>query len=53
MFSVGIIGAGIIAASHLEAVERHPETRLAAVADLRPERAQKAAAPYGENAYSD
>ncbi len=53
MLSVGIIGAGIIAASHLEAVERHPETRLAAVADLVPERAQKAAAPYGANAYCD
>ena len=30
MFSVGMIGAGIIGASHLAAVAGHPDTRLAA-----------------------
>lgn len=40
MFSVGMIGAGIIGASHLAAVAGHPDTRLAAVADIAPGRAQ-------------
>lgn len=53
MYSVAIIGAGIIAASHLAAVAKHPETRLSAVADIVPERAQQAAAPYGARAYRD
>ena len=47
MFSVGMIGAGIIGASHLAAVAGHPDTRLAAVADIAPGRAQQAAAPHG------
>lgn len=51
MFSVGMIGAGIIGASHLAAVAGHPDTRLAAVADIAPGRAQQAAAPYGAHAY--
>ena len=34
MFSVGMIGAGIIGASHLAAVAGHPDTRLAAVAEM-------------------
>lgn len=51
MFSVGMIGAGIIGASHLAAVAGHPDTRLAAVADIAPGRAQQAAAPYGARAY--
>lgn len=53
MYSVGMIGAGIIGASHLAAVARHPETRLVAVADIAPGRAQSAAAPYGAHAYTD
>ena len=40
MFSVGMIGAGIIGASHLAAVAGHPDTRLAAVADIAPRRAR-------------
>lgn len=52
MFTVGMIGAGIIGASHLAAVAAHPDTRLAAVADLVPERARQAAAPYGARAYT-
>lgn len=51
MFSVGMIGAGIIGASHLAAVAGHPGTRLAAVADIVPGRARQAAAPYGARAY--
>ena len=34
MLKVGMIGAGIISASHLAAVANHPDTCLAAVADL-------------------
>lgn len=51
MFSVGMIGAGIIGASHLAAVAGHPDTRLAAVADIAPGRAQQAAAPTALHAY--
>lgn len=51
MFSVGMIGAGIIGASHLVAVANHPQTRLAAVADIAPGRAEQAAAPYGARGY--
>lgn len=53
MFSVGMIGAGIIGANHLAAVAAHPDTRLTAVADLVLSRAENAAAPYGARAYQD
>ena len=45
MFSVGMIGAGIIGASHLAAVAGHPDYAPGAVADIAPGRAQQAAAP--------
>lgn len=51
MFSVGMIGAGIISANHLSAVANHPDTRLTAVADIAPGRALQAAVPYGARAY--
>lgn len=53
MISVAMIGAGIIAASHMSAIAAHPGTYLCAVADLISERAEAAANPYGANAYTD
>lgn len=53
MLKVGMIGAGIISASHLAAVANHPDTRLTAVADLVEEKARQAAEPYGARAYTD
>ena len=52
MFSVGMIGAGIIGASHLAAVAGHPDTRLAAVADIAPgRRRSRRPHPDGAHAY--
>src|SRR5699024_6817304 len=53
MLKVGMIGAGIISASHLAAVANHPDTCLAAVADLVEEKAHQAAEPYGARVYTD
>ena len=52
MLKVGMIGAGIISASHLAAVANHPDTCLAAVADLVEEKARQAAEPYGARVYT-
>ena len=52
MYSVGMIGAGIIGAKHLAAVASHPETRLQAVADVVLQRAVQACEPYGARAYA-
>lgn len=51
MFSVCMIGAGIIGVNHLAAVAAHPETQLIAVADIVLSRAQAAAQPHGARAY--
>ena len=53
MVRVGIIGAGIIAQSHLVAIQQHPDSCLCAIADIAPGRAQEAAEPYGAAAYAD
>ncbi len=53
MVRVGIIGAGIIAESHLEAIAQHPDSQLCAIADIVPGRAEAAAKPYGAAAYTD
>ncbi len=53
MLSVGMIGAGIIATSHLQAVANSARTTLCAVADLIPERAEAAAASYHAAVYTD
>ena len=53
MVRVGIIGAGIIAQSHLVAIQQHPDSCLCAIADIAPGRAQEAAEPYGAAAYTD
>ncbi len=49
----GIVGCGVIGPVHAEAIESLPDAKLAAVADLVPERAQKLAASYGATPYSD
>lgn len=53
MLSVGMIGAGIIAASHLQAISDSAHTTLCAVADLVEERAASAASPYHAAVYTD
>ncbi len=53
MYSFGMIGTGIIAGSHLKAIAAHPNTRLAAVADIDQSRAEAAAAPLGAAVYTD
>lgn len=53
MYAIAMIGAGIIAPSHLSAISKAPETALCAVADLVESRAAAAAAPYGAAVYTD
>ena len=52
MYSFGMIGTGIIAGCHLEAIAAHTRTRLAAVADVVRPRAEAAAAPFGAAVYT-
>lgn len=51
MYSVGMIGAGIIGAKHVSAVCAHSETRLAAVADIDLSRAKQASQGCNAKAY--
>ncbi len=48
-----VIGCGSVAKMHLEALNENRETEIIAVADIRPERADSAAAQYGARAYYD
>lgn len=48
-----VIGCGSVAKMHLEALNENPKTELVAVADIKPERADSAAAKYGARAYYD
>lgn len=50
---VAVIGCGNISKMHLEALRNNPETEIIAVADIKPERADKAATVYGARAYYD
>lgn len=50
---VGIIGCGIISTNHLVALSKLPSVQLAAVCDIIPERAERAASEYGCAAYTD
>lgn len=50
---VAVIGCGGISAMHLKALSDNPDTDIVAVADIKPERADKAAADYGARAYYD
>ena len=53
MISVGMIGTGIIAPNHLNAIKQHPDTTLVAVSDLVIERAKNAAEPFNAAVYTD
>ena len=48
-----VIGCGSVAQMHLEALDKNNKTELIAVADIKPERADSAAAKYGAKAYYD
>ncbi len=50
---VAVVGCGGVAQVHLKALSDNPETNLIAVADIKPERADKAANEYGARAYYD
>ena len=41
MINFAVIGAGIISGRHLKAIDKHPNARLTAVADLDMEKAKK------------
>ena len=49
----GLVGCGVIGPVHAKALASLPEARLAAVADLDMERAQKLVAQYGGTPYAD
>lgn len=53
MYSVAIIGAGIVSQRHVLACAANPDTRLCAVVDLVEEKAKAAAEPYGAAVYTD
>lgn len=50
---VAVIGCGGISSMHLKALSDNPDTEIVAVADIKPERADKAAEEYGAKAYYD
>lgn len=52
-YRVAVIGAGIIASSHLEAIRKTDALAACAVADVRPGRAEALAAEYGLSPYAD
>jgi UDP-N-acetyl-2-amino-2-deoxyglucuronate dehydrogenase len=49
----GLVGCGVVAPLHAEAITSLPDAYLAAVADVVPEQAEKLAARYRTRAYSD
>lgn len=53
VLSVGVIGAGGIARSHMNAIEVNDNIRLAAVMDVDSDQAGAAAAEFGASAYTD
>lgn len=50
---IGIIGAGAVARLHATAIERHPDTVLAAVCDLDPDRAAVVAGPAAATVFTN
>lgn len=50
---VAVIGCGGISKLHLMALNNNPDAEIVAVADIKPERADKKAAEYGAKAYYD
>ncbi len=49
----GIVGCGVIAPTHADALSSLPDAQLVAVADTTPEKAQKLADTYHVKAYTD
>ncbi len=50
---VAVIGCGGVSKMHFMALSNNPDTEIVAVADIKPERADRAAAAYGGKAYYD
>ncbi len=50
---VAVIGCGNVSVMHFNALRDNPDTEIIAVADIKPERADKKAAEYGARAYYD
>ena len=53
LLNVGVIGAGILGEQYVRFFREHPETRVAAVADIRPQVAERIGAAAGAQAYTD
>lgn len=53
MYKIGIVGAGIIAKSHSDAIQTNGECTVVAVADIVRESAEKIAEPYGAKVFTD
>lgn len=50
---VAVIGCGSVSKMHFRALSENPDIEIAAVADIKPERADSAALEYGAKAYYD
>lgn len=50
---VAVIGCGNVSVMHFNALKENPETEIVAVADIKPERADKKAEEFGAKAYYD
>ncbi len=50
---VAVIGCGNVSVMHFNALKDNPDTEIVAVADIKPERADKKAEEYGARAYYD
>ena len=53
VLSVGVIGAGGIARSHMNAIKANDNIQLVAVMDVDPDRAGAAAKDFGASTYTD
>lgn len=53
MIRIGMVGAGGIAGSHVDAIKRNPDCALVCVADINKERADRMASEHGAKAFTD
>lgn len=53
MIKIGIVGAGIIAKAHADAIQKNEECTVVAVADIVKERAQEIAESFGAMTFTD
>ena len=53
MIKIGIIGAGIMVKAHLDAIKKHNECKVVAIADIVEERAKQYAEVYGAHSFTD